>query len=572
MIGLKSPEEQKFWRMVFADGYEGLVLWVNLCAWLYEARDKTNPASGVRMLPFITWPIQDKFLKKIYDSITDEHDMLTDKSRDMGATYGILIVLLWFWLFSSDFSALIASRKEDLVDKAGSPDCLFWKIDRIMVNLPPWMKPRIRRNFAHLENLDNGSVIDGESTNEDLGRGGRRRVIMLDEFAAVTNGDEILSATADTTGCRLFNSTPKGRGNAFATVRFSGKVEVFTLPWWEHPVKARGRRQITLADGSKRWTSPWYEGEVARRTSRKEVAQELDIDYLASGDAFFDLEVLQQIRGGDTLRTPDHRGEVGFKVDSVGEAEFYLISNVQYRETKRGRLHLWIELDENGRPPQNRNYVAFSDISNGQGASNSIISFEDVHTREVVAEWVCPDTSPSDFARVSVALCRWFGGGDDPLRSRVLLGWEANGPGGIYGREIYRLGYARVLGNKDLTIPWYEEKRKSIGWHSSKDNKRLLLEDYRRCLARGEMIEHQIRVITEAELYIHYPSGSIGPSELIENPEGARAEHGDFVISRAGLLICMREQPKAEPRPPDRPQMSFEGRHQASDNKQGYWE
>src|SRR5690606_6830422 len=82
------------------------------------------------------------------------------------------------------------------------------------------------------------------STNADLGRGGRRKAIMLDEFAAAENGPEILAATADAAPCRIYNSTPQGRGNAFAAVRFSGKVKVVTLHWKDHPVKGAGARQI----------------------------------------------------------------------------------------------------------------------------------------------------------------------------------------------------------------------------------------------------------------------------------------------------------------------------------------
>ncbi len=62
-------------------------------------------------------------------------------------------------------------------------------------------------------NADNGSVIDGESTTGDAGRGDRRTAMFIDEYAAfdVTDGYRVLLASRDTTNCRGFNSTPESQ-------------------------------------------------------------------------------------------------------------------------------------------------------------------------------------------------------------------------------------------------------------------------------------------------------------------------------------------------------------------------
>jgi len=514
-------------------------LWINLCGWVYE------PRADVKAKPFLTWPIQDEAIFAIHEAITDGHDLLFEKSRDMGATWIIVACFNHQWRWVPLTPLLMVSRKQDLVDASGNPDSIFYKLDFFNSRAPSWLIERPDRSLLHFGNPTNHSVIDGESTNADVARGGRRKAIMLDEFAAVPNGDEILSATADATPCRIFNSTPKGRGNAFASIRFSGKVKVFTMGWWRHPDKGKDAHQIVLPDGSKKWTSPWYEKEVARRTSRMEIAQELDIDYLSSGDAFFDLDVLQRVRGEGGLSDPSCCGELHYSTVTHSEGVFYDITDVEFRpDSGRRRLRLWCPLieDRNGMlyPPQDVNYVAFADISNGQGASNSVLKVACVDTREEVASWECPDTSPTEFARQAVAICKWFKG----EVGHCFLGWEANGPGGIFGREVYRCGYRHVLGNQNLLIPWHPENKK-IGWHSSRDNKRLLLEDFRRALANGEFTLHDERTVAEAELYVHYPSGSIGPSELIDSPSGGRAEHGDRVIAAAGLVLCFKEQPSA---------------------------
>lgn len=569
--------KQDTFRRLFADGWSGFLSWVNLACWTFD------PRRSVRHLPFITWEIQDMAGREVWLAIHEGRDVLIDKSRDMGATWLCVAVFVWHLLFVPDTPLLMASRKEEYVDSRGNPDTLFWKADYLLDNIPSWLWPKIERRHMHIANLDNGSVIDGESTNADLGRGGRRKAILLDEFAAVDNGREILSATVDATPCRIFNSTPKGRANAFADVRFSGKVRVLTLHWKAHPSKGWAARQIET-EGRVRWTSPWYEAECARRTSRKEIAQELDIDYLASGEAFFDLDVCQRIRASGQLRPPLERGELRFGVDTLAEGTSYRMSGVRWMpQHGKRRLVLWCPLApatsalasagrpfgaervvgaaprahrDEMRPRQDRNYAAFADVAHGTGASNSVIKVADTSTREEVASFVCPDTPPHELARYAVALCKWFGG-----RVPTLLGWEANGPGGIFGLEVYRLGYRAVLGNRNVSMPWRPEDDR-IGWYSTREKKADLLGDLRRALARDELVIHNEATVTELEQYIYYPSGSVGPSGLVNEADGARAAHGDRVIAAAGLLLCMDEQPATGARGGAPPAGSFAGRRQ----------
>ena len=556
-----TKQRQAYLRGLFADGWPGFLCWLNLACWTFD------PRRDPKHLPFNTWPIQDKAGRELWEAIDGGRDILFDKSRDMGASWLAISAMLWWWLFMADTPLKAASRKEEYVDAAGNPDTLFWKIDYLVGHLPGWLKPRIERRKLHLENVDNGSVIDGESTNVNMGRGGRRKAILLDEFAAVEDGRAILAATADATPCRIFNSTPQGRGNAFAEVRFSGKVQVLTLHWKDHPAKGAGVHQVER-DGKQVWTSPWYEAECARRTSLKEIAQEIDIDYLASGETFFDLDVLQRMRVGDVLRPPDIRGEVSYEIKTVDEGRAYKVHTLSWSpDGGRRRLSLWNPPDcllmAGDRPRQDRHYVAFADISLGMGASNSVLKIAEVNTRHVVGQWLCPDTSPTDFAEYCAAVCLWFGG----KAHMPLMGWEANGPGGIFGRRLYALGYPLVLGNPNLSIPWEPEDNK-IGWTSGKDSKADLLGELRAAWARGELIEHDEATIAEAESYIYYPTGAPGPSRLVKEPQGARAAHGDRVIADAGLLLCLAEQPRVKPEPVEVPETSYLGRRQAWQRQQ----
>jgi hypothetical protein len=163
-------------------------------------------------------------------------------SRETWARAGCVIApFQWRWQFRGNNTFLEVSRKQDLVDRRGDMDSLFEKHRYLLRMQPPWMRPRnIRDHICLLENLDNGSMISGESTNESVGQGGRKTAILLDEFARVKDGEAIDLATRDTSACRIFNSTPQGPGTWFTKLRNSGRVKVFTMHWSRHPEKARG--------------------------------------------------------------------------------------------------------------------------------------------------------------------------------------------------------------------------------------------------------------------------------------------------------------------------------------------
>jgi len=215
----------------------------------------------------------------------------------------------------------------------------------------------------------------------------------------------------------------------------------------------------------------------------------------------------------------------------------------------------------------------FVDVAHGTGASNSVIKVADATSREEVAAFVCADTPPHELARIAVALCEWFGPSAEEAarggRRRCLLGWEANGPGGIFGLEVWRLGYRAVLGNPEPAEPWRAQGPGGAGWQSSRDRKLDLLGDLRRALAREELILHDEATVAELEQYIYYPSGGVGPSKLVQEPEGARAAHGDRVIASAGLLLCLAEQPGPGARGGTPPAGSFASRQEARRRAEG---
>ena len=566
---------QRQWISACGAGPDGLTLWVNTFAWVYEPRPG-GLVEGLRAVPFVAWPVQEEALRELYSAITEGRDVLMDKSRDMGASWLCLLAISWFWLCEPAFAAMLASRVEDLVDRRGDPDCLFWKLDYVRQRLPAWMQPHVRRQAMHIENLDNRSVISGSSTNQDLARGGRRRVILLDEFAAVDQGDAIYRSTSDSTPCRIFNSTPKGmgsfddagnlRGNAFGAIRHSGRIRVITLHWSRHPTKGCGLYRASetdverlddaplppdypfIRDGKLR--SPWYDAQCARRVSKRDIAENLDIDYLGSGDMFFDADVLRDLRAGGQLVEPTKRGAVCFKITTSDEGRAMrldLLAN-PWRDERLGWFSWWGDFDDDDRPARrdSRVFAAFADIGLGTGASNSTLAVGDMNTGEVVGMGVSATHSPEEWARCSVAVCQWLGG-----QRGCLLGWETNGGHGLlYGREVWRLRWSTLMGKVNPTLPWQPGER-GIGWNSDRASKHLLLGECRIGLARRAIIVHDAPTVGELEQYVYFANSGVGPAEMVDEAEGARDAHGDRVIAHAGLWRCMNIQ-----RPADGPKKS----------------
>lgn len=221
----------------------------NSCFWTYDARQPV----GQRNRPFILRPKQSIAVEAIKDAIDEQHDLIVDKSRDEGATELICKMYdLYFWLVP-DTSFLVGSRKEHLVDDSvefsggrliGPHQCLFHKLMYGLVNLPVWANVTFSKKHCFLQNLDNSSQIEGESTNESFGAGNRATSVLVDEVARIepSIANFIVDNVHDTSPCCLYNSTHFrwGSGHIFAKLLRSNKIPVVTLDWQDNPEKGQG--------------------------------------------------------------------------------------------------------------------------------------------------------------------------------------------------------------------------------------------------------------------------------------------------------------------------------------------
>ncbi|MCA9280202.1 MAG: hypothetical protein H6815_00350 [Phycisphaeraceae bacterium] len=537
------------------------LLFFNLFLWTYrqqyvEPDGHTRSAEPDEMhVPFITWPVQDTAILRIVDRIRNGGDIGIDKSRDMGASWICAAVFFWFWMFEPGSLFLIIARIEDDVDKKAYPKSLFWKLDYLYKNLPPSMRPTIGRSHMTFENKDNGAVISGSATSGDAGRGDRIRAALIDEASSIRVLDEIIRALHGATPCRIYNSTAKGP-TAFARLRYSGTIPFIIMPWWDHPNKGIGRELVQLEDGTRKWTSPFYRYEDAVRT-RREIAQNLDMNHGAAGDMVIDPEVLSIHRATYT-REPVWRGLVVLPTLESEHETFFTkkLARPTLRTNREGNLKLWIDPHKVGRRSDS-DFTIGIDVCGGVGQSNSTINVMNADTGEVVAELACNEIKPYELAQIAVLLGRWFGSARGKGREALII-FENNGLGSTVGDEIVRCGYHRIYLDKP-TGTRDTKQTSRYGWSSNNKTKIEVFEFLEMCLKRHECSTPSEMCIAECETYVWYERGgtggtpTIGPGHLEDAPSNEKSSHGDRSIAFALANWARRSAPKTRAKEIDPP-------------------
>jgi hypothetical protein len=239
--------------------------WMETYTWMFEPRNPVTPIVPVKL-----FDIQRELISMLWDSaLVSGKDLLIEKSRAVGATWCTLLFFTHRFLFSSvtergGENFLCCSISSGEVDKLGDMSTLLEKIRFTLYFLPHWMVPKgIEKNLSlrKLVNPSTGSSIIGAAMTKDVGRSGRYTAIMLDEAASMLFLQDIITASSQSTNCRIFISTPKGKANHFYDLR-ERMTNKLRIHWSQNPfLDAR-----------------WYEYQKAR-LKPEIVAQELDINY-----------------------------------------------------------------------------------------------------------------------------------------------------------------------------------------------------------------------------------------------------------------------------------------------------
>lgn len=484
---------------------ESCSFWVNTFVWTYDPRKV-----GCPIMPFLTWPFQDEGFDSLHGAIMNQHDVLIEKSRDMGASWICLLKFLHCWLFYPGTTFLMMSRVSDLVDCAGNPDALFWKIDHTLKYMPKWLLPdekAVKRTYMHLENLEIGTTIDGYTTTGDSVVGGRRTAALFDEFPKVKDSQDIWAQSADMSNCRIFNGTPNGTNNTFYRLTQMETIKKLRFHWTAHPLKAHG---LYYVDGKP--TSPWYENEFKRRgCNRREMAAQVDIDYLGSSFQFFEsdeIENLVALYG----RAPSRIGEL---VDG------------KFADIESGKLSYWGHMIDGMCEPGE--FVIGVDVAQGAGgpmATPSCVSVFNRKTGMKQAEYASASIKPEELGDYVAKLGRWF--------NNASVIWEDQGPGVPFGKRLIAINYPNIYYRR-VENKIDKTRTTTPGIYMTSEVKLSILTEYRRALSSGDYVNPSVIALRECHKIIFDVNGVVVNSLSLskDDPSGAKANHADRVIADA---------------------------------------
>lgn len=248
--------------------------WFEYYAFGYDPRARTKLA----IVPFGLFPRQKALIEWLDELVFFRRTSgIIEKSRDEGATETMVRWGARHWLFTSGFSMLLSTRKEDEVDAKKNKNTLFERVRYQIRLLPDWMLPvgfDVERDMLatmKLVNPANENTLLGEAPVPNMGRGGRVTCAMLDEFAFWSfSGYPQFRSLSQTTDSILMPSSVGGKLNQFADIAFDGYTPKFVLDWRDNPFKDR------------RWYNALPYGYISPKMSRTSIAQEVDRDYDAS--------------------------------------------------------------------------------------------------------------------------------------------------------------------------------------------------------------------------------------------------------------------------------------------------
>jgi hypothetical protein len=309
---------------------------------IYEARPEeesldgdANDAPPGFMIPFVPYPYQIRIMYEYYDvrrTRGARGDWFILKSRDMGLSNLLGFLVAADWATERVFQARMASRTEDLVDATGDPDSIFWKIEMFLAGLPDWLMDRLipgfdwkrHRMVAKFINPASKNTIQGESTQANMGRGGRASVIVYDEGAFMPNFGAIYTAGRASTRHRIIVTTPSMEQGMDAYNLYMGRSgytqpRITRIPHYENP----------------RHDDTWLEAERERDTEEG-IQREIMMNWQAGQGGWVYPETHEK-QPGDFPFLPGG-GHLYITMDDGYDDDFAIVWLQYVRETGRFRV------------------------------------------------------------------------------------------------------------------------------------------------------------------------------------------------------------------------------------------
>ena len=334
---------------------------------------------------------------------------------------------------------LIANKRDTAVEMAN-------KVRHFLEQWPEWINVGFSpdKNSESRFRLNNGCEVKAVATSADALRGYTPTILVFDEAAYIEAGDDFWAASMaslSTGGKIILISTPNGYDPIYYGVydqalRGINDFHITDLRWFKDPRYTKDLRWIKcqdichymlnreqynddevvlhdfdmkeylklLEDGYKPFSS-WFESMSKKfKYDRRKIAQELECDFLGSGDGVIPGDIQENI-AKNMIREP---------IEKYMQATFW-----QWKE-----------------PIIGHRYIMGVDVSRGDSEDFSAISIIDFDDREQVAEYI-GKIPPDDLAAVAYKWAILYG-------NAFIVTDITGGMGVATSRKLTELNYKNV--------------------------------------------------------------------------------------------------------------------------------
>ncbi len=384
----------------------------------------THPTRG--RVKFDLYPYQ----KSVLWHFLIERFNIILKFRQAGLTELIAMFVLWRCLFFPNQNIIILSIKDTVAKK------VLRRIKFMYKNLPPHQQLSIvngrKGDYGTASEMvfSNGSCITSVPTTEQAARSEPVSLLVMDEAAIIKWADTIWASAFPTLaegGRAIINSTPFGTQNFFhkmwvKAINRSINFNPIRLKWNMHPER----------------DEDWYREQSSILGPRR-TAQEIDGDFLSSGNTVFNL---------NDIRAIEER-----------------VAEIEWESVKMGGSLLTLE-----KPNPLEIYTLGADVSSGRALDYSTFTIYDSRGREVVV--FKKKIEPGKFADLIMSKGKEY--------NMACLAPETNDVGLAVTSRIQEQGYPNLYYSKKILrkkgTP-REEREVIPGWLTTRKNRPLIIDE-----------------------------------------------------------------------------------------------
>ena len=420
---------------------------------------------------------------------------------------------------------LIANKRDTAVEMAN-------KVRHFLEQWPEWLNVGFSpdKNSESRFRLNNGCEVKAVATSADALRGYTPTILVFDEAAYIEAGDDFWAASMaslSTGGKIILISTPNGYDPIYYGVydqalRGINDFHITDLRWFKDPRYTKDLRWVKcqdichymlnreqynddevvlhdfdmkeynklMEDGYKPFSS-WFESMSKKfKYDRRKIAQELECDFLGSGDGVIPGDIQENI-AKNMIREP---------IEKYMQATFW-----QWKE-----------------PIIGHRYIMGVDVSRGDSEDFSAISIIDFDDREQVAEYI-GKIPPDDLAAVAYKWAILYG-------NAFIVTDITGGMGVATSRKLTELNYKNVYieGINTQNIWDYNSKAMEKIPGLNFNNKRTqIVAAFEEQLRKG-FIVRSARLLNELNTFV-YMNG---------RPDHMKGHHDDAIMGMSMALYA----------------------------------